>query len=310
MATPSDEVEVQLVEADANAAGAVAESTAAADEAAATADRSVLTPDDGVEKLRTQLAESERLRHQETQRADAATAGHADALKQTQKSHLEQITVALASKKQEGDVLEGQLAEAWAAQDFTTASKIQRKLSGVEADVRQLEGGKAALEKAPPPEPPVVRSHFEDFVGRLEAPSASWVRAHPEWIDNGQKQAQLMAAHDMAMARHIKPESREYFEAVEKSLDIQPNTGTTNGAAREVAAADTTGADDPMSQSAKEVKPAQPAAAPVSRSNGSQRSNTVRLSAEQVEMAKNCGMTNEEYAKQLVMIQREGKNLQ
>jgi hypothetical protein len=99
----------------------------------------------------------------------------------------------------------------------------------------------------------------------------------------------MFRAHESAVDHGYAPDSDAYFQFVENRMGISESRQQT--------------APAPMQRKAS------PPAAPVSRSgNGTgSRPNVVRLSSEQQEMAKNLGMTNAEYAAQVVALRKEGK---
>ena len=119
------------------------------------------------------------------------------------------------------------------------------------------------------------------------------------------KNRQMMAAHELAVARGYQADSPDYFSSIEKTLDL---ASPKNGAASH------TEETDPLSDpSAVEVsggRQASPPAAPVSRTavgNNGSRPNVVRLTAAEVEIAGEIGMTPEEYARNKMQLMKEGK---
>jgi hypothetical protein len=99
----------------------------------------------------------------------------------------------------------------------------------------------------------------------------------------------MFRAHESAVDHGYAPDSDAYFQFVENRMGISESRQ--------------------QPASAPVQRKASPPAAPVSRSgNGTgSRPNVVRLSSEQQEMAKNLGMTNAEYAAQVVALRKEGK---
>ena len=97
------------------------------------------------------------------------------------------------------------------------------------------------------------------------------------------------------VARGIAPDSDEYFAVVESALGIAkpaPKEAATEDGVLSAAAA-------------KPERDTAPPAAPVSRGGPSSRS--VRLSAEEIEMAEMSGVTAEEYARNKAALQKEGR---
>lgn len=311
MSTPTDEISVDLEAADAKAAEAVAKK--GANGAAATdpdavavektaaepvaAEKAVVTPDEGLEKLKQQLADERSGRLAAEQRANEASRAEAAARGEVQTSQLDLVKGAIERLTESSDTLEGQYADAMAAQDFKAAAKLQRQMGDNSAKLIQLEAGKKALEAAPKPVPRAPIDPVEKLCSQLTPASAAWVRAHSEFA-TGNKYQQMIAAHELALARGHKAESPEYFASVEKTLDLTPVVTKVE-----------TQADPTLDAAQPTGGRAAPAAAPVSRSNGTHgnRPNVVKLTPQEVEMAGIMGMSAEEYARNKVALKKEGK---
>ena len=262
-------------------------------------EKTIVSPDEGIEKLRRQLAEQTARADAAEARANDAAAGEAKARGEVQTSQLDLIKGAIERITESSNVLEDEYAEAMAAQDWKGAAKAQRRMSDNSAKLAQLEAGKVALENAPKPVPRTPTDVVEKFCADLSAPSAAWVRAHPEFVRDQHKNCQMIAAHELAMARGIKADTPEYFGDIEKTLALTAPAPKVDPKPPEQE-------EDPMAEAAKPAARAAPAAAPVSRSNGS-RPNVVKLSPAEVEIAESMGMTAEEYARNKVALKKEGK---
>lgn len=316
MSTPTDEIAVDLEVADAKAAaeaakkganGAAGDSNAAAtdidvvndDAQPAKVEKTVVSPEQGLEKLKQQLEDERAGRLAAEQRANDASRAEATARGEVQTSQLDLVKGAIERLTESSDTLEGQYADAMAAQDWKAAAKAQRQMADNSAKLTQLEAGKKALESAPKPVPRAPADPVEQFTAQLSPASATWVRAHPEFVRDPHKNRQMIAAHELALARGHKADTAEYFASVEKTLDlaepvvakIDPVTDATADAAQAVGGRTA------------------PAAAPVSRSNGSHgnRPNVVKLTPAEVEAAENSGLTLQEYARNKVALKKEGK---
>lgn len=315
MSTPTEEVTVDFDAIDAEVAKGKANGAAASDpntvvvETAtpepAKPDKPTLSTEEGIEKLKKQLAEEKSRREAAESRANEAAHSEAEARGKVQTSQLDQIKSAIAQITQAKDVLKTKYADAAAAGDWGAASEVQSQMADNAADLRDLKKAETTLENAPKPTARAPVDKVEHFAAQLSPQSGAWVRAHPEFVNDNHKNQQMLAAHQLAVARGLKADTPEYFASIEKTLDI---TGT-------VAKVDLPGddpVDDPMAAAAKPIngsgRQAAPAA-PVSRSgNGAgNRPNVVKLTPAQVEAAGNMGMTVEEYAKQVVALRKEGK---
>jgi phage I-like protein len=133
----------------------------------------------------------------------------------------------------------------------------------------------------------------EAFAAQLSSKSADWVRKHPEYVKDAKLNRKMIAAHELAMADGIRVDSEDYFTAIEETLKIKPSAPQTE-------------TSDEYAAKVTQRRDAAPAAAPVSR-GGSTRTNVVRLSAAEREMADMMGMKPEDYAKNKMALQKEGK---
>jgi hypothetical protein len=316
MSTPTDEIAVDIDAADAKAAADAAKkgvngaaddsNTAAADIDVVKADaepqkaeKTVITPDEGLEKLKKQLEDERALRQDAERRATESSRAEAAARGEVQTSQLDLVKGAIERLTESNDTLEGQYADAMALQDWKVAAKAQRQMADNSGKIAQLETAKRGLESAPKPVPRAPADPVEQFASALSPASATWVRSHPEFVRDSHKNRQMIAAHELALARGIKVDTPEYFASVEKTLDI---------AAPAVAKTDVE--PEATADAAQAVGGrAAPAAAPVSRSNGAHgnRPNVVKLTSQEVEMAGIMGMSVEEYARNKVALKKEGK---
>lgn len=314
MSTPTDEIAVDLEAADDKAAakkaangansGVVNDTDTVVPEVADAEPKktfaATVSPEEGLEKLKKQLEDERAGRLAAEQRANDASRGEAAARTEVQTSQLDLVKGAIERLTESSDALEGQYADAMAAQDFKAAAKLQRQMGDNSAKLIQLEAGKKSLESAPKPVPRAPVDPVERFAADLSPASATWVRAHPEFVRDSHKNRQMIAAHEFALARGLKADSPEYFASIEKTLDIvAPVVAKVEiESDASVDAAQATGG-----------RSTAPAAAPVSRSNGAHgnRPNVVKLTSEQVEIAKMMGMTPEDYARQVVALKKEGR---
>jgi hypothetical protein len=112
---------------------------------------------------------------------------------------------------------------------------------------------------------------------------------------------EMVAAHQLAIARGAEADTDDYFERVEAVLGVNRQSRNSDDYS------------DPVSSASSPSKGrvVSPPAAPVSRGSngvgGNPRPNVVRLTAAERETARDLGMTNEDYARNKVALQREGK---
>ena len=244
-----------------------------------------------LERERTSRIDAERRANESEQNAHKSKVEVAD-------SQLQLVTTAIDRVREVSTQLKTALAEAMRAGDFDTAAEMQSQMSDNAARLLQLENGKAAMEAQPKPQAPkpIQLDPVETLAAQLTPRSAAWVRAHPECARDPKLYAKMIAAHNIAVADGIAPDSDEYFQTVESVVFKK---------APEPAAAEDD--DDPMAAAAK-VAPARqaaPPAAPVSR--GTPNGRGVRLSLAEREAAEMAGMTEQEYAAAREHLKREGR---
>jgi len=291
----TDEIEVDLTDAP--------ELAAPEDGAAAAPEPSkVVETDDGIEAIKARLAAVEAERDAANARAQTAAQAATQAATDVRQSEINQVSGAIEQVKQRAPVLEAQLAEALAAGDAAAIAKVQRLITRDEAALIRLEDGLEALKKAPPPKP-VIADPVERMIAEwgMSPESANFIRQHPSLINRPNA---LIAAHNLAVEAGLRYDSPEYFAHAERTL------GLASTDARPQAAAKTPDVEPTSDAAAAPAggRSTSPAAAPVSRSapgvNGRQ---IVRLTAEEREMAATLGISEQDYARNKVALQREGK---
>ena len=288
MSNENTEIDVPIDEID---------TTQPAPEAKKDAPTRAIEPEEGVEVLRAKLEQERQSRLEAERRAQAATHAAATAKNEVADSNLALVTNAIETLKQNEAVLKKSYAEAMASGDYDRAAEVQASMSTNSAKLLQLEQGKTALENAPKTAPQAASADpVEALASQLSPRSAAWVRANPQFARDSRLYAKMIAAHNLAVADGLSADSDEYFEAVEETLKMRRAPAPQSDA-------------DPMADAAKPVaRRAAPAAAPVSRAGApGSRPNVVRLTAAEREMAQMMGMTDQEYAKNKLALQREGK---
>ena len=147
---------------------------------------------------------------------------------------------------------------------------------------------------------PVAPQHIDlvdQLASQVTPESAQWLRQNKDQLNNPKKLDRAMRAHADALDDGIVADTPEYFRFIENRLGINR--------------APTEEYDNPMSEAAKPIaRRSAPPAAPVTRSGtgtGTTRPNVVRLTSAEREMASMMQMTDQEYARHKVALQREGK---
>lgn len=259
-----------------------------------------IDPEEGLQSLRNQLEKERATRIEMERRAREMAQTAFQARNEAQDSNLHLVTNAIESVKQNTEVLKSNYAQAMSAGDYDRAAEYQQAMSNNAAKLLQLEQGKQALENMPKQQAPAnigVTDPVEALASQLSPRSAAWVRRNPQFATDPRQYQKMLAAHNLVTADGIPPDTDEYFQSVESILRVRRSEPVQQ-------------ADDPMSDAAKPTqRRTPPPAAPVSRSSGGpgSRPNTVRLTAQEREMASMMGMTVEEYAKNKLALQKEGK---
>ena len=137
---------------------------------------------------------------------------------------------------------------------------------------------------------------IEQIAAGATPKSAEWLRSSKEFLRGEREIRKMFRAHEDAIDDGLAPDSDEYFEYIEQRLGIRKNMDEQDTK---------TSAESPMSAAAAPKRSVQPPPAPVSR--GSSRPNVMRLTAAEAETASALGMTPEEYAKNKVLLQKEGR---
>lgn len=254
--------------------------------------------DSGLEALKEQISRERQARAEAERRANEASQTAFQAQNEAHDTNLHLVSNAIETVNQTNSILKSNYRDAMAAGDYDMAADIQSEMSSNAAKLLQLEQGKQALESAPRGEAPrpYVADPVEALASQLSPRSADWVRRNPEFATDSRLYNKMLAAHNLAVADGINPDTDDYFASIEGTLRV--------GSGRH---------DDYVDTSAAAAKPIQrrsaPPAAPVSRSGTGTGStpNRVRLSSEEREMASLMGMTPEEYGRSKLALQKEGK---
>ena len=259
----------------------------------------VLEPVDGLEKLKADLERERSGRIEAERRAKEAAQDAYRAKNEVQDSNLHLVTNAIETVKQNADVLKTNYREAMSVGDFDRAAEVQHAMATNAAKLLQLEQGKQAMESRPKqtaPEQYRSSDPVEALASQLSPRSADWVRRNPQCVTDPRLYQKMVAAHNLAVADGYAPDTDDYFEQIESTLKINRREAPVQ--------------EDAMAEAAKPVqRRSSPPAAPVTRSgNGTgSNSNRVRLTSDEREMASMMGMTDQEYAKNKLQLQKEGK---
>jgi hypothetical protein len=254
--------------------------------------------EDTLDALKKQLEEERKGRQEALRRASEAEQSAYAAQGEVQDTSLHLVSNAIDTVRQNNNILKSNYREAMSLGDFDTAADIQAEMSANAARLLQLEQGKQALENQPrqPAPKPYQADPVEALASQLSPRSADWVRRNPQYATDPRLYQKMIAAHNLAMADDIPADSDDYFDAIEDTLRMRRQDNSRDY--------------DAMADAAKPTqRRSAPPAAPVSRSGGGggSKPNRVTLSAAEREMASMMGMTPEEYGRNKLTLQKEGK---
>jgi len=258
-----------------------------------------VTPEEGITQLKKRLEDEQKARAEAERRAHEAQQVAHKAQRDVQDGDYQLIVSAIDKAKSNSELLKNAYAESMAAGDYRRVADIQEALALNANKLSTLENGKSALEnKLRQPVQQVANDPVEEFASRLTPRSAAWIRNNPDYARDPSKYDAMVRAHNHAMGEGHVPDSDSYFQHVEMRLGMRrPPEPEVDEEVISVAAT-------PVQK-----RTSVPPTAPTTRvaSNTSGKPTTVRLSAEQREMASMMGYTPEEYAKNMVALKREGR---
>lgn len=254
-----------------------------------------IEPEEGLESLRKKLEEERQARIKAEKLANEASQRAYQASNEVQDVNLQLVKNAIETLHSNAQTLKSQYSEAMSMGDYDRAAELQESMSSNTAKLLQLEQGKTAMEKQPKQQAPdpVYADPVEQLASQLTPRSAEWVRKNPDYAKNPRLYQKMIAAHQIAVADDVRPDTDEYFAYVENVLGIRGNESAENH----------------MSAASKPTQRRSPPAAPVTRSGTGTgtRPNVVRLTAQEREIASMMGMTDQEYARNKLSLQKEGK---
>jgi hypothetical protein len=257
-----------------------------------------LDPEEGINDLKMKLEQERQARIEAEKNARRAAEVAVEAKNEVQDTNLQLVKNAIDTVKRNNDILKYNYSEAMAVGDYTKAAEIQETMGMNSAKLMELERGRQHMESAPKYEVPQQQAPsdpVEALASQLSPRSADWVRRNPQGVTDPRMYQKMVAAHNLAMADGFQPDTDDYFNFVEDTLRISKRV-----------AVDT---EDPMAGAAKVTQRRSPPAAPVSRSGtgtGS-RPNVVRLTRLEAETARDLGMSEEDYARNKLLLQKEGR---
>jgi len=264
------------------------------------ASKEQIEPQEGIQELKMKLEQERAARIEAEKQARAAYSSAAEAKNEVQDTNLQLVKNAIDTVKRNNDILKYNYSEAMSVGDYTKAAELQETMGMNSAKLMELERGRSHMENAPKivaPEPPRHSDPVEELASQLSPRSADWVRRNPQCVTDPRMYQKMVAAHNIAVADGYTPDSDDYFGQIEDTLKISKRVNTDYD-------------DDPTSGAAKVTqRRSAPPAAPVSRGGGGtgSRPNEVRLTRDEIETARDLGMTEKEYARNKMLLKKEGR---
>ncbi len=226
----------------------------------------------------------------------------------SEEAKLDAINNAMVAAQEQSQSAERELEQAIANADTKAQAEAYRKMSRAEVSYRDLENGKSEMEyriqvaqqqrKQDLEAAKQPQEQSKDLIDTMQVPERAreWLREHRDYVTDPRKNAKLQNMHWEALDAGHKEFSTGYFIEMEKLLGLIQTPEV------EV---------EVEPKAAAEPRRTTIVSAPVSReapSSGSTSPTRVRLTREQSEMAKLAGITDAEYAKQLLRLNDLKKN--
>lgn len=185
-------------------------------------------------------------------------------------------------------------AAAMAKGDYDAASEAQVSMVSAVQDAREFEQAIGEFDRTPAPttrrqektETTPAQIPFNEavdkFISTLTPETQAFAKKYRGDIfkEGAPRLDEVMAIHQLAVTRRIKPDTPEYFKFIEQQMDLKEPTAQP--------------AANPRSTPPAKTRRPPMAAAPVNGGNGSAVSQ-VALSRAELNMAKRLGMTPERY---------------
>jgi hypothetical protein len=254
-------------------------------------------PQSAIEKLQKKLKKERERRKEAERQAQVASYEAQKASYQVEDSNLTLVTNAIDTLKRDNEYLKAAYKESMSVGDYDRAAEIQEVMSGNSAKLLQLENGKNVMESKPRQPPQFEADPVERMASSLSPRSAKWIRNNPQFATDPRLTQKMVAAHNLAMADGYKADSDDYFEFVEDILKVRTKKDDYED--------ESALSEASMGKSRRSA----PVAAPVSRSGQAPgtRPNVVRLTSDEREIARFNKMTDQEYARYKMQLQKEGK---
>lgn len=264
----------------------------------------IVSAEDGIKEMKRRLDAERRAREEAELRAYQAAQRAQSASMEVKDSNYQLVVNAIETVKGRSEQLKNAYKEAMSVGDYDKIAEIQEAMAINASHMAKLEDGKRQMEayaKQPvqpvPPPPQRIEDIVENMAKSVSPRSAEWIRSRKDVLTDDRSIKKMFRAHEDAIDDGLEPDTDDYFAFIDSRLNVKKVVE------RPIQTEATP--ENPLSSASAPKKSSPPPAAPVSRSGG--RPNVVRLTRDQAEMAKMLGMTEADYAKNMIDLKREGK---
>lgn len=264
----------------------------------------VISADEGIQEMKRRLEIERRAREDAERRAyESAQQAH-KASSEVKDTNYQLVVNAIETVKGRAETLKGAYKEAMSVGDYDKLAEIQEAMALNASHLTKLEDGRRQMEayaKQPvepmPPPPQRIDDVVENMARTVSPKSGEWIRSRKDVLRDERSIKKMFRAHEDAIDDGLEPDTDEYFAFIDTRLGVKKHV--------EQPIQSEATPENPLSSASSVKKSSPPPAAPVSRGNG--RPNVVRLTREQAEMAKMLGMSETDYAKNMLDLRKEGK---
>lgn len=263
-----------------------------------------------ITKLRQQLEDRSKIDDENRSRIQKLEDSRAEeqrkavsAVEDAYKARETSLETSILASKSDLDSIKRQLKEAREKGDIDAEIDLEEKLADTRYNFNALNWQKSNIaDEKKRREDAIKNAPVQSQQGSQKySPKAqAWINEHPRFNNDDDYQATVFSSHDLAVKRGMVADSQAYFDFIDQRLDrLYPSDGDGGQPNQEQT--------QPQRQQPRQQTTS--VAAPPSRTQSSQRMGTngrqVRLTADQLEAAEFMGLTPQEYAKELMEMDKE-----
>jgi len=248
--------------------------------------------------------EAERVAHQRNRELAEVRQQAATAQTNLVDSQYQTVVNTIDAYRRESELARRDFAQSAAMQNWDALAEAQARMSRADAQVVQLETAKAQLEEQaqqyklqqeqrtqqPQQRQYTPQERFDQYISQFSPRAQQYLRQHPEYATDERLNRRLIRMHGEAVDEQgLTADSEDYYRFLDQRMSESqpPEQRTRNVPARQQ----------------------QPYSAPVSRGsvNGARSANSVTLSPAEREAARISGVSEVEYAKQMLELEAAGQ---